>query len=158
MRFADERLAPAEDDGVTVVVEQPGQQTQRLQLHRTAMGRGTFEGLFNRPLPGSYHAWIAAPGVEGRAPAVDFVVSPPPGEFAHVRMDEAAMREAAKLTGGRYYDFQSAGKLLRDLPPGRQVPVETLPPKPLWNKWPLVLLFLSLLIGEWLLRKRGGMV
>ena len=32
VRFADERLAPAEDDGVTVMVEQPGQQTQRLQL------------------------------------------------------------------------------------------------------------------------------
>jgi hypothetical protein len=157
-RFADERLAPVEDNGVTVMVEQPGQQTVRLQLHRAAMGRGTFEGLLSRPLPGSYHAWIVAPGMEGRAPAVDFVVSPPPGEFAHVRMDEAAMREAAKLTGGRYYDFQTAGKLLRDLPPGRQVPVETLPPKPLWNKWPLVLLFLTLLIGEWLLRKRGGMV
>jgi hypothetical protein len=157
-RFADERLAPAEDNGVTVMVEQPGQQTQRLQLHRASMGRGTFEGMLNRPLPGSYHAWIVAPGVEGRAPAVDFIVSPPPGEFAHVRMDESALRDAAKLTGGRYYDFQTAGKLLRDLPPGRQVPVETLPPKPLWNKWPLVLLFITLLISEWLLRKRGGMV
>lgn len=158
VRFADERLAPVEDNGVTVVVEQPGRQTQRLQLLRTSMGRGTFEGALNRPLPGSYHAWLAAPGVEGIAPAADFVVYPPPGEFARVRMDEAALREAAKLTGGRYYDFQTAGKLLRDLPPGRQVPVETLPPIPLWNKWPLVLLFLALLIGEWLLRKRGGMV
>ncbi len=157
-RFADERLAPVEDNGVTVMVEQPGQQTQRLELHRSSMGRGTFEGQFNRPLPGSYHAWIAAPGIEGRAPAVDFVVSPPQGEFAQVRMDEAALGEAAKQTGGRYYDFQAAGKLLRDLPPGRQVPVETLPPIPLWNKWPLVLLFLVLLISEWLLRKRGGMV
>ena len=98
------------------------------------------------------------PASKDVAPAVDFIVAPPPGEFAHVRMDEAALREAAKLTGGRYYDFQTAGKLLRDLPPGRQVPVETLPPIPLWNKWPLVLLFLVLLIGEWLLRKRGGMV
>jgi len=158
VRFADERLAPAEDDGVTVVVEQPGRQTERLQLRRGAIGRGTFEGVLNRPLPGSYHAWLATPGVEGRAPAIDFVVSPPPGEFAVVRMDEAALREAAKLSGGRYYDFQTAGNLLHDLPPGRQVTVETLPPKPLWNKWPLLLLFLVLLISEWLLRKRGGMV
>jgi hypothetical protein len=38
------------------------------------------------------------------------------------------------------------------------VPYQTLPSLPLWNKWPLLLLFLVLLIGEWLLRKRGGMV
>ena len=157
-RFADERLAPAEDNAVTVMVEQPGQKTQPLQLLRSSLGRGIFEGQLNRPTPGTYHAWIAAPVVEGRAPTADFIVSPPPGEFAQVRMDESALREAAKLTGGRYYDFQSAGNLLRDLPPGRQVPVETLSPMPLWNKWPFVLLFLVLLVGEWLLRKRGGMV
>jgi hypothetical protein len=157
-RFADERIAPVEDNGVTVMVEQPGRQTERLELYRTSLGRGIFEGELNRPPPGSYHAWIASPGVEPRAPAADFIVSPPPGEFAHVRMDEAALREAAKLSGGRYYDFQTAGALFRDLPPGRQVPVDTLPPVPLWNKWPFVLVFLILLVGEWLLRKRGGMV
>jgi hypothetical protein len=158
VRFADERLAPAEDTGVTVVVEQPGQPTQRMQLRRATAGRGTFEGSLIRSLPGSYRIWLASPSVEGPAPAGDFIVSPPPGEFARVRMDEAALREAAKVTGGRYYDFQSAGNLLRDLPPGRQAPIETLPPKPLWNKWPLLMLFLVLIIDEWLLRKRGGMV
>jgi hypothetical protein len=158
VRFADERLAPAEDYGVTVVVEQAGQQTQRLQLRRSAIGRGTFEGTFNRLLPGSYHAWLAMSGVEGNTTAIDFVVAPPPGEFALVRMDETAMREAAKITGGRYYDFQTVGKLFTDLPPGHQVPIESLPPIPLWNKWPLLLVFLVLLIAEWLLRKRGGMV
>jgi uncharacterized membrane protein len=157
-RFADERLAPAEDEGVTIVVEQQGRQTRRLQLRRTAMGRGVFEGALNRPLPGSYHAWLAVPGVEGRAPAVDFLVSPPPGEFARLSMDENALREAAKSTGGKYYDLQTAGNLLGDLPPGRQVPMETLLPVPLWNKWPVILLFLALLIGEWVLRKRGDMV
>ena len=43
-------------------------------------------------------------------------------------------------------------------PAARQVPVENLPPIPLWNRWPVLLLFLVLLIAEWLLRKRGGMV
>jgi hypothetical protein len=156
--FADQRLAPLEDDGVTVVLEQPGQKTRRLQLRRTSVERGTFETVLSRPLPGTYHAWLAVPGVEGLAPAVDFFVAQPPGEFAQVRMDETAMRQAAKLTGGRYYDFLTAGNLLRDLPPGRQVPIETLPPISLWNKWPLLLAFLVLLISEWLLRKRGGMV
>jgi hypothetical protein len=158
VRFADDRLAPADDDGVTVVVEQSGRKTQRLSLHRAAAARGLFEGVLDRPAPGSYHAWITTPALPGQSPAVDFTVIPPPGEFAQVRMDAAAMRSAAEVCGGRFYTFDNAERLLEDLPPGRQVPIESLPPRPLWNRWPLLALFLGLLIAEWILRKRRGMV
>ena len=96
VRFADQRLAPAEDDGVTVVVEHSGRQTQRLSLHRTAAGRGIFEGVLDRPAPGDYHAWIVVPASKGQAPAVDFTVTPPAGEFAEIRIDAAEMRRAAQ--------------------------------------------------------------
>ncbi len=158
VRFADERLAPAEDDGVTVVVELSGRQTQRVQLRRGAAGRGVFEGQLDRPGVGSYHAWVAAPVLTGRAVAADFTVAPPPGEFAQIRMDAAEMRRAARQTGGQFYTFETAGRLAEDLPPGQQVPVESLPPRPLWNRWPVLAAFLGLLIAEWILRKRGGMV
>jgi hypothetical protein len=156
--FADERLAPPEDDGVAVVVEQAGQKTQRLQLHRTSTARGGFEGVLSRIAAGSYHAWIAVPTIQGGAPAVDFSVAPPAGEFTQVRMDAVEMRQAARQTGGQFYTFETAGQLSDDLPPGRQVPVESLPPHPLWNRWPLLAVFLALLIGEWILRKRKDMV
>jgi hypothetical protein len=158
VRFADERLAPAEDDGVTVVVEQSGRTTQRISLHRAAAARGVFEGALDHPGPGSYHAWIAAPRLEGQSPAADFTVVPPPGEFAQVRMDTAGMRRAAEISGGRVYTFDTAERLSDDLPPGRQVPIESLPPRPLWNRWPLLALVLALLISEWILRKRRGLV
>ncbi len=158
VRFADERLAPAEDDGVTVVVELSGHQTQRLVLRRTAVGRGVFEGNLARPAPGDYHAWIAAPTLAGQSPAADFTVTPPAGEFTEIRMDAAEMQRAAQETGGRFYTFDTAERVLHDFPPGRQVPIESLPPLPLWNKWPVLALFLALLVAEWILRKRGGMV
>ena len=158
VRFADERMAPPEDDGVTVVLEHQGHQTRRIKLHRNTSVRAVFEGRLNRPEIGSYHAWIAVGAADGRASAADFAVVAPPGEFERVRMDAVALREAAKLTGGRYYTFADAGGLLDDLPPGRQVPVESLPPRPLWNRWPLLLLFLVLLVSEWVLRKTGQMV
>jgi hypothetical protein len=107
---------------------------------------------------GNYHAWLSAPTLTGRAAAVDFTMAPPPGEFAQVRMDAAEMRRAAQQTGGQFYTFESAGRLAEDLPPGQQVPVESLPPRPLWNRWPVLVAFLGLLIAEWILRKRGGMV
>jgi len=157
VRFSDERRAPEEDDGVTVVLERPSHKSERIKLRRTH-GRGTFEALLSRPAVGNYHAWMAIPTVEGRAPAVDFTVEAPRGEFERIRVDTVALRLAARQTRGRFYTFDTAAQLVGDLPEGRQVPVETLPPKPLWNRWPLLLLFLGLLTAEWILRKRGGMV
>ena len=156
--FADERMAPAEDEGVAVVVERSGRKTDQLQLRRTAVGRGVFEGTLDRLPPGNYHAWITSPSVEGLTPAADFAVLPPHGELANVRMDATEMRRAAELTGGQFYTFADAERLLDDLPPGRPVPIESLPPRPLWNRWPVLAVFLGLLIAEWILRKRKGMV
>jgi hypothetical protein len=157
VQFVDESRAPAADDGVTVVVEHQGYPTQRVQLHRSS-GRGVFEGVVSRPAVGSYHAWVALPVMEGGTPSTAFAVKPPAGEFEQIRMDTDALRQAAQQTKGCYYTIEIADRLLGDLPPGRQVPIETLPPIPLWNRWPVSLMFLALLIGEWVLRKRRGMV
>jgi hypothetical protein len=158
LRYADDGAAPADDDGVTVVVESQGHQTQRTKLHRREGMRGLFEGTLEHVVTGAYHAWVAVPETAGRAPAVDFRVVAPPGELAELRMEAGDMRRAAEATGGRYYDFASAQRLPDDLPEGRPVPIEPLPPLPLWNKWPVLAVFLLLLIAEWLLRKRKGMV
>jgi hypothetical protein len=157
LQFGNERLAPAEDDGATVVVEPQGQKTQRIRLQRRSAARGVFEATLPAQAPGAYHAWLAIPALPGRAPAVDFTVLAPPGELAQTQMDSTALKQAAEISKGRYYTFSTAAAMLDDLPEGRQVPIETLPPKSLWNTWPLLLLLLSLLTAEWILRKRMGM-
>jgi len=157
VRFSDERLAPPEDDGVSVMLESPGRKTAH-PLHRVEAGRAVFETLLRGLPPGAYHVSLAVPAMEGRAPAADFTIAAPAGEMARLAMDAAAMRQAADMTKGRFYPLAEAGRLVGDLPEGRQVPIENLPPLPLWNRWPLLLAFLVLLAGEWILRKRGGMV
>ena len=157
-RFLDERSAPAEDDGVTVVLEHEGHKTRRVKLHRAAVRRGSFEGVLSGLPAGNYHAWIAVPIMDAQAPAVDFSVARPSGEFREVRTDTSAMKRAAKQTKGKYYTPLSATRIPGDLPGGRKVPIESLPPKPLWNTWPVLAACLALLIAEWILRKRGGMV
>ncbi len=158
VRFLDERLAPAEDDGVTVVVEHAGHRTQRIALERTAAHRATFEATLMRPGVGAYHAWVAAPALPDAAPSLNFSVAAQPGEFERTQTDLSAIRQAARMTGGKVYTPPTAARLPRDLPPGRQVSVEPLPPRPLWNQWPLLFVFLLVLTGEWVLRKLGGMV
>jgi hypothetical protein len=158
VRFLDDRKAPEQDDGVTVIIEQEGQQNRRVQLHRNPASRGMFEGLLSKPPVGKYHAWIATPALEGGGTPVDFRVVPAPGEFERVQMELAEMKRAAELTKGHWYTTIDTSKLLSDLPPGQPVPIETLPPIMLWNQWPLLLTFLMLIVGEWMLRKRLGML
>jgi uncharacterized membrane protein len=158
LRFLDDRLAPAEDDGAAVIVEQAGQPNRRITLHRTASDRGMFEGSLARAATGDYHAWLAAPTLEGSPPAVDFRVAPPPGETARIEADLAALRALAEATKGRYYAPNETAGLLKDLPDGRQVPVETLPPAALWNRWPGLVLMLAALVAEWIGRKRCGLL
>lgn len=158
VRFLDDRLAPAQDDGVMVVVARTGGERKSITLHRLASDRGIFEGTAG-PLPdGQYRAWLAAPTLEGQPPAREFTVVAPPGELARTQMDAAEMREAAKISVGKFYTFSTAGSLLADLPRGRQVRIESLPPKPIWNAPLLAGLFVLLIATEWLLRKRVGML
>ena len=87
-----------------------------------------------------------------------YALAAPPGEFERVEMDVRSLRQAAEQTRGRFYTAATAGRLLGDLPSGHQVPVEAMPPKPLWNRWPLLALFLAILTTEWIVRKRKGLV
>ena len=96
--------------------------------------------------------------LEGRSPAADFLVVAPPGEFAHVEMNKAELERAAQETKGKLYTPATVARLFEDLPAGHQVPIESLPSLPLWNQWPLLALFLAVLIGEWIVRKRLGLV
>ena len=73
-------------------------------------------------------------------------------------MDRAALTAAAETTHGKFYTIADADRLLDELPTGRRVPIENLPPIPIWNRWWLLSLFLACITTEWVLRKRKGML
>lgn len=156
VRFFDERTAPAADDGVAVLLERPGGRRQKIQLHRDTLRRGVFGGTISGLAEGSYRVWLATPTLEGDPPAWQFSVVPPPGEHAQLMMDEEGLLLAAQTSEGRLYTLQNADRLPHDLPRGRQVRIESLPPEPVWNSPFLVGLFVVLLVAEWLGRKWVG--
>jgi len=158
VRFLDDRLAPAQDDGVTVVVQREGGERRSVTLRRQASDRGVFEGSTAQLPDGQYRAWVASPTLEGQPPSRQFSIVAPPGELARTQMDAVELREAAKISVGKFYRFQDAGKLLADLPRGRQVRIESLPPRPIWNAPLLAGIFVVLIAAEWLLRKRVGLL
>jgi hypothetical protein len=157
-RFFDERTAPAADDGVAVMVEQDGGGRRQVTLLRSDVTRGIFETILTDVAQGGYHVVMIRPAAEGRAPAADFSVRAPPGEFARLAMDAPALAAAAQETRGKFYRLPETRNLLRDLPRGTQVPFRQLPPIVLWNRWWLLLTFLGLVTCEWILRKRKGLM
>jgi hypothetical protein len=156
-RFMDPRTAPAGDD-VTVLVDRVGERRRRIALHRNTAATGVFEGEVTDLAEGQYEAVLTEPRFPGTAPSTRFSVLAPPGELAHVEMDAASLAAAAETTRGNYYTIADADRLLRELPAGRRVPLENLPPIPLWNRWWLLAAFLSCITCEWVLRKRKGML
>jgi hypothetical protein len=156
VQFRDERLAPATDDGVVVIVQQEAGRRQQIRLHRGSTRRGVFEGSISNLAPGNYRIWLASPSLEEMPAAGNFEVVPPPGERTLLAMNASDLQQAAEATSGHFYELTSADQLPGDLPPGRQVRIDALPPTPIWNSPFIAGLFMALIIIEWLVRRRVG--
>ena len=158
VRFNNERLAPASDQGVQVVVESGQGRRRQTSLRRESTRRGEFSALLSDLAVGEYRIWLAAPNIEPRPSPRAFSVRPPFGERARLEMDSVDLRKAAEISRGRFYTLGNAFRLPRELPRGRQVRVESLPLEPIWNSPLLVAIFVGLITAEWILRKRVGMI
>jgi len=156
VQFLDERMAPAADDGVAVIVERESGRRRRVTFQRDTLRRGVFETSVRHLTEGTYRAWVTAPVLPGKPPARHFTVLPPPGERARLEMDATDLRRAAEISRGKFYTPATASHLRADLPRGRQVRIDTLPSVPVWNSPWLAGLFVLLLVSEWLLRRRIG--
>lgn len=154
VRFLDDRQTPVNDDGVTVVLERPGDPQRKLKLTRLPQAPSTFEGQLNQAPEGSYHAVVETPAFAGAPPSKDFRVESPLKETQTLRLDVAELTQAAEQTNARYFPIATADDLPGSLPPGEPVPLKTDNPKPLWNHYLILLLFTVTLTTEWILRKR----
>ena len=151
-------LAPAGTDEATVLVEGSDQARRRATLRRNPAAPGVFEGTLTDLPDGQYQVLLVEPQLSGEPPAARFAVVSPAGEMARTEMDRAALTAAAESTHGKFFMAEDAGRLFDELPAGRRVPIENLPPVPIWNRWWLLSMFLACITAEWILRKRKGML
>lgn len=156
--FRDDRLAPEEDNGVTVALEsEQGRQVSAV-LSRAATDRGLFETSLSDLAAGKYHARLAAPLVSQQPLPLQFSVDSLTNERSRLEMDADELKAAAGKSRGRFYTIRNASRLLNALPTGDQVRIESSPPRPIWNSSWFAALFVVLLVTEWILRKRGGLL
>lgn len=158
VRFPNPALAPTGGE-VVVQVERKGQGPRKLTLKASPGTRNLFEGALAQAAEGEYEIRLLPPPVlSGPPPVANFRVDAPAGEMERVQMNEAELIRAATTSAGKFYTPETTATLLKDLPKPQKVPLDTDPPIPLWNTWPILLLFLTVIGAEWVLRKRKQMV
>ncbi len=154
VRFFNEAEAPTTNDGVQVNVERRNGTTQLVTLQRVPQSPHVFEGQVQRPLDGTYHAWVAKPDFAQTPPSTDFRVESPDREFKVRGTNHPDIQSAAKISHGRAYNLATVEKLPDDIPVGQPIPLRSEEPIVIWNRWEVLAIFASLLTTEWLLRKR----
>ncbi len=144
--------APAADQ-LELRIEGGAQPRHAVMLQRRLGYRGLFETTLRNLPPGSYEIKGAQESATCR-----FRVIAPPSELARIAVDRHALAEAARITHGKTYTIATAAQILNDLPPARPVTLQRLPPYRIASSHYAMGLFCSILILEWLLRRRGGML
>ncbi|MGZ3430450.1 MAG: VWA domain-containing protein [Isosphaeraceae bacterium] len=158
VRFPNPGLAPAVGS-VTVQIERNGLGPRKVTLSQVPGTRNVFEGALPQAPEGDYDVRLLPPPIlDGPIPTATFRVEAPASEFERVQMNEPELLRVAAATGGKFYTPLTADTLLQDLPKPSKVPLDTDPPISLWNTWPVLGLFLTLITLEWVLRKRKQMV
>ena len=157
LEFADETSAPADDQGVAVMLTRPDGQSQQVRLVRRSLERGLFTGEIRTAMAGTYCVELSTPAGQVAVTPLSFNVIVPDDEMSNVQMDKAEMVRAAERSGGRFYTVDGADRLPDELPQGELSITERLPAWPLWNRWPVLAALLALLGWEWGLRRRHGM-
>ena len=106
-----------------------------------------FEGALPQAAEGDYEVRLLPPPVlEGPIPTTSFRVDAP-GQRVRTHRDERARADPRGRVNRRQvlHAARSPTALLKDLPKPSKVPLDTDPPIPLWNTWPVLALFLTLL-------------
>jgi hypothetical protein len=158
VRFPNPAVARGTSE-LHVEVARKGQGGRKLKLGVVPGTPNVFEGALPQAPEGDYDVRLLPPPVlEGGMPTASFRVDPPVNEFERTQMNEPELVRAAELTGGKFYTPLGVETLLKDLPPPSKQPLDTDPPIPLWNTWPVLCVFLLLITTEWVFRKRRQMV
>ena len=113
------------------------------------------EGVFETELQvfaGGEHTLNVKDPVTGEVSKVQFQVASMSAERRSGKRNRVLEGRLASSTGGRNYEFHTVSKLVDEIKPVPRKEV-TLKVLPLWNTWPVFILIVILMLGEWLFRK-----
>jgi uncharacterized membrane protein len=160
VRVKDRAFKANSDAIVKIEVTQPDGSKSQLFAEPSLKEAGLCETEFFATKPGNYRASARVEDAEKRTAlgtkAVGWTHDPLAVEFAKLEPNRDLMQRIASDTGGQMIALKDIAKLPEMLKNIR-VPVEVTLATPLWHTPWIFIAILLLLLGEWMLRRRGGM-
>jgi uncharacterized membrane protein len=149
----------AADARVTARVIGPGGLAAALELSPVPNSPGHFQAAWSAPTPGLYVAELTARrgAEEMGSDVVTFQRQDGVAENFHTEQNRALLETLATSTGGRYLRPSQLASLPGEIPYS-QAGITVQQIKELWNTPIAFLLILALRAGEWLLRRKWGVV
>ncbi|MFQ5738103.1 MAG: glutamine amidotransferase [Acidobacteriota bacterium] len=159
----DESFNQINDARVKAVVTEPNGTVSELPLRWSAREDGVYEGEWTAGEDGLSEIKVTARGksegkrVEYGTAASSFLTSTGVREYFDAAQKKDFLQRLARETGGNYYTLDDVANLPEEIVYSQKQAsrVEVLD---LWNMPVNLLLLLSLLIGEWVLRKKHGAI
>ena len=155
----DKQYVPAPDAKVVARVVVPDGSSALVDLAPVQSSPGTFSADWTADKPGSYVAEITA----GRATdelgrdVVTFSREDGVAENFHTQQNRDLLEKLSSETGGRYWGASDIDKLPSEISYS-EAGISVRNTKELWNMPIVFILLLALMAGEWLLRRKWGMI
>jgi uncharacterized membrane protein len=155
----DKNYLPINDAEVSAHIIQPDGLSQTVGLRSEPMTQGVYAADWDAAMPGVYVAEISAQrGNEKLASDVlPFHREDGAAENFHREQNRELLQKLAEATGGHYYTARNANRLADEIAYS-EAGITSREMKDLWNMPAIFLLLLALRSGEWLLRRRWGVV
>ncbi len=148
---------PEREARVEAIVQGPDGERHTLLLQANTREPGRYTARIQPSAAGEYRIEYRIEFSDGEVltPEAFFAASPGGAEYTDTRLREDSLRDLARITGGRYFDWTEA-KDLREVPLSGSVPqVER--PIDLTKTWPFFLFLAAIFCLEWWLRRRVGL-
>lgn len=160
VKVRDRAFKANSDVIVKIEVTQPDGTKSQLFAEPSLKEAGVFETEFFAGRPGNYRATASIEDPEKRTmlgnKAVGWTYDPMAEEFARLEPNRELMTRISTESGGKLLALSEIAQL-PNLLKNIRVPVEVTLATPLWHTPWIFAAILLLLLGEWLLRRKGGM-
>lgn len=155
----DSRLKPVKDPTVSLVLNKPDGGGQQLVLEAVASAPGSYQGQFVAPAQGRYTMRFGDEyGEVAAGVSHSFDVTLPDLEKSDPRTDEALLQALARESGGQFVRLAEVAKVAGLIDPVRERVELPLAERSLWDSAWAVIVLVSLLGLEWVLRKRWNLL
>ncbi|MCZ6787566.1 MAG: hypothetical protein O7E54_10445, partial [Planctomycetota bacterium] len=156
----DETYQPLELEEVQILVTGPNDKEHAVTLQPVQDKPGRYTGSFSPVIEGDYEVRAADVKFKTKSPSATFMVKFPDREMGDVRVDEALLSDLARRTRGLSPKIYELEKLAdpKLIPPVTERIVTQGTPIPLWDTWLTIIVIVTLLCAEWILRKKFRMV